>query len=653
MPKTAPQTGLNAIVTAVATKLMGVTTDTAEDVSTGILADLVGFLGVDFSFLRHNVHGIRATVLVAEWPPRPSKPDPDPLQTIYFADADPIFALCENAKEPVVLRPESANEEYQRTISDASGIPAVSMASVPLLSGDITTGVLGFVKLGDREWNQAELNALTVVATMFAQVQARLNVEDRLSYQAGHDDLTSLPNRRTLLAHLDSRLVAGQPGPVAVLLLNLNRLKAINDYLGHAAGDQFIRDFAAGTMHAVQGLGMAARVGGSQFAVVPALAMDLEDARELAEDLGTRLADHVTIGGEVLNRTVSIGVTTGLPGEDTSLDLLRRADEALLSAKGAGGESIGVFCSDMLSRRELRVDVELHLPASIEADALSLVYLPEVDMRTGKVLAVEALVRWQHPTRGLLLPDAFVPVAESINVAGELGEWVLRTACADLAKWRAQGVGLSTMLRINVSPAHLVAHDLVNSVSSMVEQFGLEGPAIGVEITESMLIRDLVSTRATLHGLADLGVDIAIDDFGTGFSGMGLLRTLPVSTVKIDRGFVRDLDTSADDLSIVRAVIGLAEALELGVVGEGVETEGAARALLDEGCSRAQGFLFCRPIAAEATQRLLAEGSVPISITPTAPDPSTTEQSTAAVKPRPPWVHADRPAVSETVYRAK
>ncbi|WP_406815835.1 putative bifunctional diguanylate cyclase/phosphodiesterase [Mycobacterium sp. M23085] len=609
----APKTLAN-IVTSVATKLMGATAATAADISTEILAELVAILDVDVSFLRYNDHNIHATVLVAEWPPRPDIPDPDPLHTIYFADADPIFAMCEHAKEPIVLRPESANEDYQRTISEASGVPAISLSSVPLLSGDVTTGVLGFVKFGDRAWSQDELNTLTVVATMFAQVQARLIVEDRLHYQAEHDDLTALPNRRTLLAHLDSRVADGQPGPVAVLVFNLDRLKAINDYLGHAAGDQFICDFAARTTEAMQSKGMIARLGGDKFVVVPAAAMDLGAAQRLAETLRAQVKDHVTIDGVVLNRTVSVGVATGVPGTDSSLDLLRRADEALIAAKGSGGDSIGVFSAEMLTRRELRNDIELHLQAGIESDALTVAYLPEVDMPTGKILAVEALVRWQHPTRGLLHPDEFVPVAESINLAAELGNWMLNAACAHLAQWRAQGLGRDIMLRVNVSPAQLVAHDLVNTVARTLEKFGLDGSSIGLEVTESLLIQDLVNTRSTLLGLTELGINIAIDDFGTGFSGMGLLRTLPVGTLKIDRGFVLDLATSADDRAIVRAIVGLAQALGLDVVAEGVESECAARVLLDEGCSRAQGFLFCQPIPAEQAQRLLAAGSVPVRI---------------------------------------
>src|SRR6202790_1643125 len=212
---------------------MGVNAATSVEVSQRVLADLVEHFDVDVSFLRYNDHAIHATKLVAEWPPRPDIPDPDPLAVVYFADADPVFALAEHLPEPAVFRPEPATDEYQRRIQEGRNIPVTSMACVPLISGDVTTGVLGFVKFGDREWKPEELNALKAIASLFAQVQARIVAEEQLRYLAEHDDLTGLNNRRALVGHLDDRLAAGAPGPVTALFLALDRLKAINDYLGH------------------------------------------------------------------------------------------------------------------------------------------------------------------------------------------------------------------------------------------------------------------------------------------------------------------------------------------------------------------------------------------------------------------------------------
>lgn len=614
-PDPGVQRRLDNLVTSVATRLM--TADAASSVarSQEVLAELVRHLEVDVSFLRYNDHRIRATRLIAEWPVRPEIPDPDPLGVVYFVDADPIFAAAEHAKEPVFFRPEpTAPDDYQRRVAEGSGITMPSLASVPLLSGDVTTGALGFVKFGIKDWSTEELNALKAIASLFAQVQARIDAEEQLRFLADHDDLTGLPNRRALMAHLDERLRVGEPGPVSALFLDLDRLKAINDYLGHQAGDRFIRVFADRLRDETTESDLIARLGGDEFVVIPGAPLSADAAEEFAVRLQSALRERVAIDGELLTRTVSIGVAFGQPGADAASDLLRRADQAVLNAKNAGGNTVAVFTGEMSLKSEFRNDIELHLQNVVDSGALFLHYLPEVDMRTGRVLATEALVRWRHPTRGLLLPDSFINVAESVNLAGELGRWVMRTACADFSRWQSSGIADDVVLRINVSPMQLVTEGFVDMIAETIDEFGLDGRSICLEITESVVVQDIETTRTTLAGLKKAGVQIAIDDFGTGYSVLTHLKSLPVDTLKIDRGFVRDLGTNPGDLAIVRAVIALAEAFGLELVAEGVESAGAARTLLEHGCHRAQGYLISRPVTGEVMAELLAKQFVPLGL---------------------------------------
>jgi diguanylate cyclase len=599
---------LDHLVTAAAAKLMAATAENHARVSEQVVGDLVRHFGVDTGFLRHNDHTIHATVLVAEWPPRPEIPDPDPIGVIYFADADPVFAVAENLKEPGVLRPELANADYQRNVEDSSGIPAVSLSCVPLLSGDLTTGTLGFVKFGDRDWLPKELNALQAIATLFAQAQARIVAEERLRYLAEHDDLTGLLNRRALIAYLDDRLADGKPGPVALIFLNLDRLKAVNDHLGHKAGDRFIEVFAQLLRDAAGRSATVARFGGDEFAIVPAVAMDAEAAQALAEQLQQRVHQQVAVDGETITRTVSIGVAVGAPGSDDASDLLRRGDQAVVSAKSVGGNTVAAFNPEMAEKYAIRTDIELHLEGTIESDsgALVLHYLPEFDMRTGEVLATEALIRWRHPTRGLLMPDSFMGVVESINLAGKLGRLVLRSACAQFSYWHKRGLGGDIVLRVNVSPAQLVTDGFVAMVAATLDEFVLDASTVCLEITENVVVKDIDTTHKTLAGLKEVGVQVAIDDFGTGYSALTYLKSLPVDALKVDKEFVRDLGTDAADLAILRQVMALADAFGLEVIAEGVETVAAAKALLELGCPRAQGFLLSRPLDTAAMGSLLA-----------------------------------------------
>lgn len=389
---------LDLVVTSVATQLMEATASTATQVSEKVLAQLVEQFDVDASFLRHHDHDIRASVLVAEWPPRIDVPDPDPMAVVHFTSADPVLAQCEHGRKPVVIRPEQTNRSLQRRGSKQATSPSV--AAAPLVSGEITTGVLGFVKHGARKWTQQEINTLEAVAALFAQLQARIAAEEKLRYLAEHDDLTGLYNRRALIAHLSERLAAGSPGPVAVFYLDLDRLKAINDWLGHTVGDWFIRIFAQRLRVCAGSQSMIARLGGDEFVVIPDTPMAAGAAELFARRLATTLRERLAISGHMITRTVSIGVAVGRPGRDNSTDLLRRADEAVLTAKRGGGNQVALSTDDMSLKSAFRNDIELHLQGDIDNEALLLHYLPEVDLWTGAIVGAEALVRWRHPVWG-------------------------------------------------------------------------------------------------------------------------------------------------------------------------------------------------------------------------------------------------------------
>jgi len=601
---------LDLVVTSVATQLMEATASTATQVSEKVLAQLVEQFDVDASFLRHHDHDIRASVLVAEWPPRIDVPDPDPMAVVHFTSADPVLAQCEHGRKPVVIRPEQTNRSFQRRGSKQATSPSV--AAAPLVSREITTGVLGFVKHGARKWTQQEINTLEAVAALFAQLQARIAAEEKLRYLAEHDDLTGLYNRRALIAHLSERLAAGSPGPVAVFYLDLDRLKAINDWLGHTVGDWFIRIFAQRLRVCAGSQSMIARLGGDEFVVIPDTPMAAGAAELFARRLATTLRERLAISGHMITRTVSIGVAVGRPGRDNSTDLLRRADEAVLTAKRGGGNQVALSTDDMSLKSAFRNDIELHLQGDIDNEALLLHYLPEVDLWTGAIVGAEALVRWRHPVWGLLLPDSFIGVAESTNLAGELGRWVMRSACAEFSRWRSNGVGESAILRINVSPVQLITRGFVRSVADTIEEFGIDGGSVCLEITERAVVHDIETTRKTLAELKEVGVQIAIDDFGTGYAVLSHLKSLPVDMLKIDTGFVRDLGTNAGDLAIIRAIIGLAEAFGLQLVAEGVETPAAALTLMQHGCHRAQGFLLSRPVPGDAMEALLSARWMPM-----------------------------------------
>ncbi|MEJ2866697.1 bifunctional diguanylate cyclase/phosphodiesterase [Actinomycetospora sp. OC33-EN08] len=552
---------LDALVTAVATALMGVDSAGLGEAAESVLETTVGALGVETGSLRFHDTRQRVAVLVAAWPSGGSGAGDAALE--------------------VLTEPRVGPDELV----------------VPLVTAGTTTGSLALG--GAREWREEELRALGTIAVLFAQMQSRMAAEDRLRHIAHHDELTGLPNRRALMEHLSGILAEAEPGTRALLFIDVDRLKAMNDFLGHEAGDRFIVEIAQRLRSAVDPDDVVARLGGDELVVSVAGVCDESRAVALAERVQHAIAQPIQLGGQSLGRTVSVGIAVMEPASVTLAQWLRSADQAVLVAKSRGGNEVVVFTAEMESREQVRVAVEMNLLTAIRDGSLTIAYQPIVDLRTRAMVGVEALVRWHHPTLGPVAPELFVGVAEATNLAGELGDWVLAEACRQFARWRADVALDGFAISVNISPVQLIAIDFVTTVASVLERHGLDGSDLILEVTEHAVVSDDAAALKTLHGLRELGVAIAIDDFGTGYSSLAQLKRFPVNTLKIDRGFVHDLGHDPDDYSIVRSIVKLAESFGLDLIAEGVESEEAAATLVELGCRVAQGYLFARPVSAD------------------------------------------------------
>ena len=598
---------LDELVTRIAVAFMPVSASTLQVTLEKTLQELTAFFGVDTSFLRHNSFERDATVLVAEWPIRENVPDPDPLGEVPFG-VDPVFDATRDLREPFFMRPAVGSDAYQERVEQGSGVSGVSMAMVPLIRASATVGVLGFVKFGDRAWDVDESNALQAVASLMVQLQARVDAEERLLFHAYHDELTGLPNRRALLEELDGRLGATTAAPTALLYLDLDRFKSVNDSLGHAAGDGLLVAVTERLLAVTGGSDFVARLAGDEFIVVLDEPGSAEALEQRAAALLAAVAQPVELAGHHITRDASLGIAVAGPGETTVDDLLAAADAALHVAKDHGGNRFVVFDDDLRLAAKERSHTEVLLRDALHDGGLLLHYQPEVDLRTGQLLAVEALVRWDHPEKGLTTAGSFIEVAEATGLIVDIGSWVMREACRQMAAWRKRHPDLRITMRVNMSPAQLATGNLVEIVRAALHDNGLPGRVVCLEITEHAVMQDIEQAIQTLHELKLLGVSLAIDDFGIGFSSMSQLKRLPVDILKIDQAFVSGLGVDGGDRAIVDATIRLASAFGLDVIAEGVDRPSLVHELLELGCRRAQGFLLCRPAPPAALEALLVSG---------------------------------------------
>ncbi|HEU4670675.1 MAG TPA: EAL domain-containing protein [Dyella sp.] len=448
------------------------------------------------------------------------------------------------------------------------------------------------------------------LARQGAQIRAELeSARQALLHQAFHDALTALPNRAKVLAQLQALLPAARRGglDVAVMFIDLDGFKSINDTLGHEAGDEFLRRVAEALSASVRPRDTVARFGGDEFVVVLERFRSRENLGAICEKILARVGAPVLVAGKKVTATPSIGVAVFPDDGDEPTELLRHADIAMYAAKQRGKAGFCFYEPQMIARASERLALSTDLREGLARDELRVCYQPKVDLRSRRLIGLEALARWAHPTRGQLPPSMFIPLAEDCGLIARLGERVVREVAGQIARWRAEGLPL-VPVAINLSMQEIQGSRFVPSLLRTLAETGLDRHAIEFEITETAAMTDVHTTLRHLRELEALGFRIAIDDFGTGFSSLSHLRQLPARTIKIDQSFVHGADASHHDREITEAIIALARKLRLHTVAEGVESEQQANWLVQAGCDIGQGYLFGRPLPPGETATLLAAG---------------------------------------------
>ena len=429
----------------------------------------------------------------------------------------------------------------------------------------------------------------------------RKRLEEQLAHLAQYDHLTGLANRALFQERLANAITQANRLDIrfALFLLDLDRFKAVNDTRGHPIGDVLLKQVAARLAEGVRETDTVARLGGDEFAIIVTNLAEAADVAVLAQKILKALSVPYVLDGHKVFTTASIGITVYPSDADSPDTLLKFADNALYHAKDSGRGAYRFYYSEMNARAQLRNALESELRHALERDEFVLCYQPKVGAFDHEVVGAEALIRWNHPERGVISPDEFIPIAEATGLIVEIGEWVLKAACAQSIAWRGRGLPLIPMA-VNVSPIQFRRAEFVDTVTRVIESTGFDPAALELEITENMIMEDVTGVMRLLHDLHRLGISLSIDDFGTGYSSLAYLKRFPVDKLKIDRSFIHDIGHDADDAAITRAIITLGESLNLHVIAEGVESEDQLAFLRREGCREIQGYFISKPLTADA-----------------------------------------------------
>lgn len=453
-------------------------------------------------------------------------------------------------------------------------------------------------------------------------ITERISAEEKIRNLSYYDRLTGLPNRELFLEHFNRALYAAQRdgGKVALLYLDLDRFKRINESLGHTAGDKLLKQISVFLADSIRSSDVLAktspagkkdltisRLGGDEFTILLTKLSDESHAGRVAQRILDLLSQPIKIGSQDIYISGSIGITL-YPSDGEDVDtLLKNADVAMYHAKETGRNSFQFFSEQMNKRAMEKLSIETELKKALEKNELLLYYQPQIDLKSGKLAGVEALVRWQHPRLGMVPPGLFIPIAEETGLIVEIGRWVLAEACRQSKQWQLAGFAPIRM-GVNISSLQFKHQNLETLVEEILQQTGLDPHFFKLELTESAIMQNVAQVNETLVALKKIGVKLAVDDFGTGYSSMSYLKKFPLDTLKIDRSFVMDITTDANDAAIIKAIIALAKNLGLSTIAEGVETQEQLSFLQEQFCDEIQGFFISRPLPHDEVERFFVNG---------------------------------------------
>ena len=518
------------------------------------------------------------------------------------------FALSH--REPVITKDyEDKEEETRFAPSPLLQFGVRSGVEVPIFGTTGTFGILSAHSLKPRRFGEDDLSFLQSVANILALAVERKGAEERLAYLAQFDALTTLPNRHLFHDRLLQTMAQGRRSgnPMAVLYIDLDRFKLVNDTQGHGAGDKLLKEAAARLTQCIRSGDTVGRFGGDEFGAVLSDLAKPGDASIVAQKMIDALARPFDLDGHDTYVSASVGITL-FPGDSEEAGaLIMNADTAMYRAKEQGRSTYQYFTREMNERALARMQVEAALRRGLERREFLLHYQPKVDLESGVICGFEALLRWQHPERGMVSPVEFIPVLEDAGLIVPVGEWVMREVCRQIQAWKGSGLSVPPVA-VNLSARQFLQKDLEATVRLILRESEVDPSLIQFELTESLLMKEPEAAARTLRGLKESGVRISVDDFGTGYSSLAYLKRFPIDALKIDHAFIRDVTTNPEDAAIALAIIGLAHGLKLKVVAEGVETEGQLNFLSMHACDEMQGYYFSRPVPPSECEAMLREG---------------------------------------------